>query len=242
MSDAEASGLPGILIDCGPCPYLPDRQFRAMHLLAYGVDNTAYRLLLDHNFRRNGTHFYRPQCEGCDACQALRVDVAAFAPRHDQRRCTKRNADLNWSWQPRGFDAERAALYHTYQDHVHDDPPGEETDPRRFLVESGEVDGGEIHIRDGNGRLLAVSVCDRIGDSLSSVYCYFDPLERRRSLGTFAVLCEIAFCREQGLRWLYLGFHVRGCRKMIYKARFMPCEIRTGGGWQRLTESPPTSP
>ena len=59
--------------------------------------------------------------------------------------------------------------------------------------------------RDQGGRLFAVSVCDTVGDALSSVYCYYDPDERRRALGTFMALAEIAQCRRLALRWLSLS-------------------------------------
>ncbi len=96
----------------------------------------------------------------------------------------------------------------------------------------GGIPGGELHARDGTGRLVAVSVIDVIGDALSSVYCYYDPAERRRGLGTFMALAEIDHAKNSGLSWLYLGFYVAGCQKMMYKARFAPAEILADGAWQ----------
>ena len=78
-----------------------------------------------------------------------------------------------------------------------------------------------------------MSICDRFADALSSVYCYYDPALAKRALGTFMALQELALCREQGLRWWYVGFLVRGCAKMEYKARFLPHELLEGGRWVR---------
>ncbi|MBA3710428.1 MAG: arginyltransferase [Planctomycetes bacterium] len=221
----------GVVYHCGTCPYLPDREFHAFHPIPNPPPEPSYRQLMDWRFRRSGSHLYMPMCPSCDACQPIRVDVAAFAPRADQRRCTTRNADLTVSWMERGLDAERLELYRRYQDRIHHKPV--EEDPAAFLVEDGGVPGGELHARDATGRLLAVSVCDRIDDALSSVYCYYDPDQARRSLGTFMCLAEIAHCRSVGLNWLYLGFLVRGCAKMEYKARFAPHDVLENGLWKR---------
>jgi arginine-tRNA-protein transferase len=221
----------GVVYHFGPCPYLPERDFHAFHPVPNPPAEVPYRQLMDWRFRRSGAHVYMPMCPSCDACRPIRVDVAAFEPRRDQRRCEARNADLVVSWQPRGLDDERKDLYQRYQTRVHGKDL--EEDPSAFLVQDGGITGGELHARDAAGRLLAVSVCDQVGDALSSVYCYYDPDERERGLGTFMGLAEIAHCRASGLRWLYLGFLVRGCQKMEYKARFRPHEVLENGSWVR---------
>ena len=225
----------GHLIDCGPCPYLPERRFHAFHPHP-NPPPVPYRLLMDNRFRRSGNLLYMPMCPGCTACQPVRIDVPAFRPRKDQRRSAERNRDLSVSWQPRGLDAERAQLYARYQRVVHGKDDG--ADSADFLVEDGGVPGGELHARDRDGRLLAVSVCDRFADALSSVYCYYDSELSARSLGTFMALAEIEFCRANALRWWYLGFLVRGSAKMAYKARFCPQEVLEDGVWVRY-ETPP---
>jgi arginine-tRNA-protein transferase len=108
-----------------------------------------------------------------------------------------------------------------------------DNDGVKFLLEDGGIAGGELHARDSDGQLMAVSVVDVFDDALSSVYCYYDPSQSRRSLGTFMILSEIAHCQAQNYRWLYLGFLVHGCRKMIYKARFLPHEVLDDDKWQR---------
>jgi arginine-tRNA-protein transferase len=223
----------GLVYDCGPCPYLPGREFHAFHPEPNPPVDVPYRVLLDHRFRRSGTQLYMPMCPSCDACQPIRVDVAAFAPRRDQRRCATRNGDLAVTWHDRGLDPERRTLFARYQRDVHHKAREEDDDPAGFLVADGGVPGGELHARDRDGRLLAVSVCDRIGDALSSVYCYYEPDLPHRALGTYMVLAEVAHARAENLRWLYLGFLVRGCAKMEYKARYLPNEVLIDGTWVR---------
>jgi leucyl-tRNA---protein transferase len=222
--------LHGYLADCGPCPYLPERAFRAFLPQPNPPNLVGYRELMDQRFRRSGAHVYLPMCQGCEACRPIRLAVAGFVPREDQRRCQRRNQDLSISFHPRGSDAERSELYRRYQTLVHAKEPDTET--TAHLVDDGGIPGGELHARDHTGRLLAVSVIDSVGDALSSVYCYYDPDERRRALGTCMVLAEIEYARRTGLRWLYLGFHVAGCSKMSYKARFGPAELLVNGTWR----------
>jgi len=221
----------GIVYNCGPCPYLPEREFHAFHPVPNPPEDIPYRRLMDHRFRRSGAHLYLPVCPSCDACQPIRIDAVAFRLRDDQRRCVKRNHDLTVTWQERGFDAERADLYRRYQTTVHHKVP--EEDGGSFLLDDGGIAGGELHARDASGRLVAVSVLDRFEDALSSVYCYYDPTQPKRALGTFMVLNEIDHCRRNQLAWLYLGFLVRGCVKMEYKARYLPNEVLEKGAWVR---------
>jgi len=230
--------LRGEVIDAGPCPYLPAQRFHAFRSTD-PVDGRLYRLLLDNRFRRNGDMVYTTMCPACAACQPIRVAVHDFAPRRDQRRIRRRNADLIVSWQPRGCDDERQALWRRYQAVVHDDH--DDSTPVRFMTEDGGIPGGELQARDPAGRLLAVALCDVVGDAWSSVYCYYDPECRDRALGTFMALAEIETAASHGLRWWYPGFWVAGCAKMAYKARFGPAEVLREGCWSRLDSGEPES-
>jgi leucyl-tRNA---protein transferase len=224
--------MQGLVYNCGPCPYLAGREFHAFHPIPNPPTDIGYRALMDARFRRSGSHLYMPMCPGCSACQPARVDVMAFRPRRDQRRCLRRNLDLTVTWVGRGADAERLELYARYQRTVHD-REGMSADPGEFLAADGGIAGGELHARTADGRLLAVSICDLFADALSSVYCYYDPDQSRRGLGTFMAMAEIDLCRSRSLRWWYIGFVVRGSPKMEYKSRFLPQEVLEGGQWVR---------
>lgn len=220
----------GHLHQCGPCPYLPGRDMAVFKPDPAEVRQVPYRALMDLRFRRAGPELYTPLCEGCRECRPLRVDVARFVPRHDQQRCLRRNQDLELSFAPRGLDGGRLELYRRYQAQVHEQP--DQGDPQPFLVEDGGIPGGELHARDPAGTLLAVSVVDVFGDALSSVYCYWEPAQARRALGTFMALAELAWARSQGMQWWYPGFWVPGCAKMAYKARFGPHQVLDEGVWR----------
>jgi arginine-tRNA-protein transferase len=86
----------------------------------------------------------------------------------------------------------------------------------------------------GEGELLAVALTDVLKDGLSMVYSFYEPEPVGRSLGTFMILDHIARARRLGLAYVYLGYWVRGSRKMDYKGRFLPQQRLAPEGWQRV--------
>jgi arginyl-tRNA--protein-N-Asp/Glu arginylyltransferase len=87
---------------------------------------------------------------------------------------------------------------------------------------------------DRSGELLAVALTDVLKDGLSMVYSFYEPEPEYRSLGTYMILDHIARARRMGLAYVYLGYWVRGSRKMDYKGRFMPQERLAPEGWLRV--------
>ena len=104
------------------------------------------------------------------------------------------------------------------------------------MVDDNFVDSRLVEYRvhdviDPNGRLLGAVLIDILGDGVSMIYSFYDQEEANRSLGTFMILDNIARVRRLGLPYLYLGYWVRGSRKMDYKSRFLPQERLTAEGW-----------
>ncbi|ACP24741.1 probable arginyl-tRNA--protein transferase [Sinorhizobium fredii NGR234] len=94
------------------------------------------------------------------------------------------------------------------------------------------------------GPLIATALTDRMGDGLSMVYSFFDPSLANRSLGTFMILDHIRRAKERGLPHVYLGYWVKGSRKMGYKTKFLPQEHLMARGWERYAggeDSPETA-
>jgi len=220
-----------------PCPYLPGRQAQLRAFYAARIKPTVYHGFLNASFRRSGLVIYQPVCQGCRACQSLRVPVQSFRPSKSQRRCWKRNADLTVAASPLCASDEKYELYVRYQAQRHD---AEEPDARStfesFLYRS-PVDSIEFTYRDGRNQLLAVGICDVCDASLSSVYFYFDPAHSRRGLGIYGAMREIDFAAQMGISHYYLGYWVRGCRKMQYKADFRRCEaLYPDGCWREIID------
>ena len=222
------------------CPYLPGRVARLRGFLCERMDGDVYHAFMDRGFRRSGDFFYQPVCRGCRECRPIRVPVETFAPSKSQRRVRRRNADVSVTVTTSPPPTpERYDLYARYQRQRHrratatgaqDAVPVDEPDQdsaagfAEFLYASA-VDTIEFSYRDSAGRLIGVGIADICRQSLSSVYFYFDPAERRRSLGVFSILWEIDFARRRGIPYYYLGYWIRDCAAMRYKADYHPHEL-----------------
>ena len=220
-----AAGHAGLAVWQDTCPYLKDRLSTTEGLSVDVLPSDIYRVLLDRGFRRSGRVIYRPRCHGCQQCVPIRVKVADFRPNKSQRRCWRANQDLRVTVAQPSLTQEKWQLYDRYVRTRH----GEVADTsigamEQFLYDS-PARSLEMTYRDPAGRLLAVGLCDQGTDFLSTVYSYFDPAERHRSLGIFTALWEIAFARNPPLGYYYLGFLITGCRAMRYKATFGPFEL-----------------
>jgi arginine-tRNA-protein transferase len=79
-------------------------------------------------------------------------------------------------------------------------------------------------------RLIGVGYVDVLPGGLSAIYFFYDPDERKRSLGTWNVLRIIDMASSRNLPHVYLGYFVEGCRSLQYKANFAPNQIRLPDG------------
>lgn len=194
-----------------------------------------YALALGRGFRRAGGHVYHPHCPRCHACEPCRIDVATFQPDRSQRRCLRRNADLEISEQAAGLTDERHDLYARYLRARH--PGGgmdeaSDEDFSHFLVASWSP---TVFLEFRRRRaLLALAVTDVCSTGISAVYTFFDPGKSSRGLGTFAILSQIELARARGLPYVYLGYWIANHPKMGYKSRFDSLEVLGPDGWSKL--------
>ncbi|MBB1061398.1 arginyltransferase [Marilutibacter spongiae] len=223
------------------CGYWPERTARDLVLDPRDPRLPAwYPQALEWGFRRSGDIVYRPHCAGCRACVAVRIPVDAFRPDRSQRRCLKRNADIEMRVCQPVRTEEQLALYRRYLRARH---PGGGMDGHgalefdQFLVGSWS-EGRFMELREAGagrpGRLLAVAVTDVAGNALSAVYTFFEPDAVARGLGTLAILKQIEWARRERRAHLYLGYWIAGHGKMDYKRRFHPLEGFDGRGWREF--------
>lgn len=228
-----------------PCPYLPGREERKVFTHLVGERAGELNDLLTHGgFRRSQSIAYRPACEACRACVSVRVVVADFRPSRNMRRVLDRNSDLIGDMRHAAPTSEQYSLFRGYLDSRHYDGGMADMTVLDYamMVEDSHVDTRIVEYRrptgDGAdaGELIAVALTDVIGDGLSMVYSFFAPEEGHRSLGTFMILDHVARARRLGLPYVYLGYWVKGSRKMDYKGRFLPQERLMAEGWTRVED------
>lgn len=199
------------------------------------INKELYSKLSALGFRRSGNHYYRPHCANCSACVPIRLPVNDFTPNRSQKRNLKKNVGIETSISPPEFYQHHYDLYEKYITTRHADgdmyPPSEDQ-YRSFLV---ECNPSTFFLEfKYKGELIGVSVIDELLDGLSAVYTYFDPQHSDRSLGVYSILWQIEQCQQKSLKYLYLGYWIKNCRKMEYKTQYRPIELFLEGEWRRL--------
>ena len=217
-----------------PCPYLPGRAERKLIVeLAGQAAPAAFDELSRVGFRRSHRFAYRPACRACSACVPVRIAVDRFTDTRSTRRVRNLNRDLAGRLVAPRASPEHYQLFLAYQQSRHRDSDmatmtyGE----YRAMVEETAVRTAILELRDTAGRLVAVSLVDRLDDGVSAVYSFFDPDQGRRSLGTWCILWLVDECRRRTLPYVYLGYWIADSPKMSYKARFAALERLKAGTW-----------
>jgi arginyl-tRNA--protein-N-Asp/Glu arginylyltransferase len=234
----------------GACPYLPGKIERKVFARLVGPHAAPLNDALTHSgFRRSQMIAYRPACDGCTACVSVRVVVEEFVIGRTMRRMDRINDDLVRTVVPPEATREQFSLLQAYLASRH--AGGGMSDMGLFdyvaMVEETPVETllVEYRIREpegGTGRLVACALSDVLQDGLSMVYSFFDPELAFRSLGTYMILDHVRAAKSRRLPYVYLGYWVRGSRKMDYKARFKPLEALGSSGWKRMPIAPEPAP
>ncbi len=231
------------------CPYLPGQEERKVFTHLVGERAGELNDLLTHGgFRRSQSIAYRPACETCRACVSVRVVAADFKPSRNMRRIAERNDDLIGDMRSPTPTSEQYSVFRAYLDARHRDGGMADMTVLDYamMIEDSHVETRVIEYRRrgpdsgfsgrGLGQLMAVALSDVLSDGLSMVYSFFDPEEADRSLGTFMILDHVDRALKMGLPYVYLGYWVRGSRKMDYKGRFLPQERLMPSGWTRVED------
>jgi arginine-tRNA-protein transferase len=219
------------------CGYLPDKLAQSLIAAPHHlVDADVYSGLIQQGFRRSGKFAYRPHCENCKACIAIRLILNEFTPSRSQKRAYKQHANLTARVMPLGYKQSHFALYTSYQKtrHADEDNLNNALDDaeqyRQFLCLSN-VESLMVEFRNAENQIKIVSVIDVVRDGVSAVYTFYDALEAKSSLGTYSIMWLADWTKNLGLPYLYLGYWIEQSKKMAYKQAFKPQEKLIDGEW-----------
>ena len=213
------------------CPYgLPHTAcfYQAM----FGpLNERAMELFLAAGYRRNGNCLYSMYCRECSACIPMRLRVTDFCPNRNQRRVQNRNGDLEIDVDYLQVSGESLELCDRFL---------QSRSPQEYNTADGYyggffcnniVDSAQVQFRLA-GRLVGTSIVDVGANWMNAVYFFFDPDEKKRSLGTYNILTLINICRERDIEYLYLGYYIAGVSAMSYKENFRPHQFFLQKKWQ----------
>lgn len=236
MTDQTPETTQLFLTAAMPCPYLPGKQERKLftHLSGRRA-SSLHHLLSENGFRRSQNLIYRPACEGCNACQSVRIVANEFEPSGRFRRVLRANDDVDIEVRPTTATNEQYELFKRYLEARHAGGGMNQMSfvDYEYMVEDTPVQSVlvEYRLRDTN-TLVAVALTDVMPDGLSMVYSFYDPDLAHRSMGTFLILDHISQVRSAALNYVYLGYWVKESPKMAYKALYKPLQVQRGTlGW-----------
>ena len=224
------------------CGYLPDRRWSLEYEMVSAITADEYAQRLLAGWRRFGGMLFRPRCPGCQACQSIRVEISRFTPNRSMRRVLKVNGDeLQLHISVPAVTRAKLRLYdrfHAFQADTKGWPEHAPKDPgsyRESFVHNPDFTQEWCYYL--GDRLVGVGYVDNLPIGFSAIYFFYDPDQRRRSLGVYNVLTLLAESARRRLPHLYLGYYVKGCRSLEYKANYLPSEILTGdGSWREFRE------
>ncbi len=204
------------------CSYLPDRLWRFCYFFADGVSAEELQTLLNSGWRKFGSYYFMPFCEGCRLCIPLRVRALEFAPSKNQKEVLKRCRNVRVEFRPLEYSEKIFQLYAMHSRDRFGNQASREDFILNFYRPSCPATQSEYYLND---ELIGVGFLDVASEGISSVYFIFDTRYSSLSLGTFSVIKEIEYAATQRLPYYYLGYYINECPRMRYKSRFKPFEL-----------------
>jgi arginine-tRNA-protein transferase len=217
------------------CSYLAEQSERLVFTLPdQPLSPAVYQQLMNYNFRRTGQQLYRPYCNSCQACQAVRIVAESFVIRPSQRKLLKKAQKAHWHYRvvPAGDGMQYFDLYQQYISGKHAggvmDPPDPEHLHSMFHCDWLDILVLEQYQQQ---QLVGVMILDQLPDGLSAVYSFYQT-DSALALGKLAILAALEYLAVQPSSYLYLGYYISDCQKMAYKADFGPQQRLIAGNWQ----------
>ena len=208
------------------CSYL-DAKKQTMHYKV--IDKCSLRTnheLIERGYRRFGRMYFRPVCQHCDECKSIKIDVNNYTFSKSERRVLKKSKDITILIQKPSMTQVHLELFDKYHNHMHH-KKGWDFHPvtpdhyyNSFVV--GYEDFGYEVLYYFQDKLIGVDLIDILPEGISSIYCYYDPDFSSYSLGKLSLLKQIQIAQENNLKWIYLGYYVKECPSLAYKAEYTP--------------------
>ena len=211
------------------CVYLSSELMKMEYKYIKHCSPNLNSNLIQRGWRRFGDYYSRPNCNSCDKCQSLRIDVQRFEFSKSARKILKNNSDTKIIIRKPSVSNEHLNLYEKYHRFMQVkkgwDYYSVNSDSYYDLYVKGfSTFGREIlYIREN--KLVGVDLVDFLDDGLSAIYFYYDPDFSKFSLGNYSIYKQIEMAKHKELKWIYLGYYVKECDSLNYKINYKPHQI-----------------
>jgi len=208
------------------CSYLDEKQQSTHYKVIDNCSADECQNLIERGFRRFGKMYFRPICNGCEECKSIKIDVKNFLFSKSAKRVMRKAKDFQIILQVPTLTQAHLALFEKYHIHMKDKKSWEyhETSAEHYyqsFVNGHNGFGYEVLYFD-NEKLIGVDLIDIVADGISSIYFYYDPEYAKYSLGKLSLYQQIKFAKEHQKEWIYLGYYVKECDSLSYKAEYKP--------------------
>ncbi len=211
------------------CVYLSGERMKMEYKYIKECPLSLNTKLVQRGWRRFGFYYSRPTCRSCSECLSLRIDVNNFKLSSSAKRIIKKNRDTRILIRKPAISKDHLKLYEKYHRFMQQKkgwdyyPVNENSYYDLYASGAGEFGYEVLYIRDQ--KLIGVDLIDFIEDGISSIYFYYDPDYSHLSLGKFSLYKQIEFAKKRELEWIYLGYYVKYCNSLKYKAEYKPYQI-----------------
>ncbi|MAR78881.1 MAG: arginyltransferase [Rhodospirillaceae bacterium] len=219
------------------CPYLPNKKEQLIFTHLDDLDSDlTHDFMAKSGFRRSHGILYKPDCNNCNACMPIRINAKKFNFSKKYLRVLNKNTEITSKDVRLLGSIEQYELFNKYQKtrHKNGNMSLMQFKEYKSMVEDSPVNTILIEYRNNKDELLAVSLTDQLFEGYSMVYSFFDPKEKKKSLGNFMILDHINRARQNNYSYIYLGYYVKNCSKMSYKKNFKPLEILQNNNWDEF--------
>ena len=149
-------------------------------------------------------------------------------------RNLKINEDLFLSFNTKNFEEQRFKLFINYCSEKHNDGQMQLMKIKEFenFFHKNDNDTIVMDLIDSTRKLYGSILLDILDDGYSAVYSFYDPSLKKRGLGKNLILRSLDLLKINKKNHLYLGYWVKGCKKMNYKSSFKGIELFLNGEWK----------
>jgi len=208
------------------CSYLEHKTQTTHYKLIDNASNDSCEALIERGYRRFGKMYFRPICADCDECKSIKIDAENFHFSKSARRVLKKAQDIKTYIQRPTLTHQHLELfekYHHYMQHKKGwEHSGTSAENYHNSFVNGHNDFGYEVLYFYEEKLIGVDLIDILPHGVSSIYFYYDPDFAHYSLGRLSLYRQIQYAQNSNKKWIYLGYYVKDCDSLSYKAQYKP--------------------